>query len=287
VYVDGVELDGDSPFFVEELLPGTRVVEIRHPEFLPALAQVDVVARSTTMLDRELEAVSSGEASVDLVIDTANATVYLDGSLVGGQGATRSFAVGAGEPHTVEVYAPGYFVEVYEFDLASDARFERRVELRAVEGSIIVFSDPPGMAFLDGEERGSTEGGLNVEGLNIHQTYALEIRPSSRSFLPYEQTLVFDTYYDLRIQPRLPRRGTGRTDEPVTFGHITTGDADRWYRVLVDGRDTGLVTPITADNPLPLKAGERTVTFVRPGDRRDTRVLVAEGATLNVRIPGE
>ncbi len=287
VYVDGVELGGASPFLVAELPPGTRVVEIRHPDYLPALAQVDVVANSTTMLDRELEAVSSGHANVELTLGSVGAEVYLDGSLVGGQGAARSFEVGAGEPHTVEVYQPGHFVEVYEFDLASDARFERRVELRAVQGSVTIFSDPAGIVFLDGEEQGSTEGGLSVEGMDIMQTYALEIRPTSRSFLPYEQTLVFDTYYDLRIQPRLPRRGTGRTDEPVTFGHITTSAANRWYRVLVDGRDTGLVTPITAESPLPLKTGARTVTFVRPGDRRDTRVVVAEGEVTNVRIPGE
>ena len=287
VYVDGEQLPGTSPYTLEEVPPGTRVVEIRHEDYMPALAQVEVSANSIAMLDRELESLTVGSATVALTLSDPTAQIYLDGSLVGGQGAARSFDVGAGEPHTVEVYLAGHFVEVYDFDLGADARFERRVEFRPVQGSITVESQPEGTLFLDGEERGSTEGGLTIDGLDVHRSYALEIRPNSRSFLPYEQTLVFDPSYDLRLRPRLPRRGTGRTDEPVTFGYITTSGAERWYRVLVDGRDTGFVTPISADAALPLKTGERQITFERPGDRRDVRVTVVADQQLPVTIPGE
>jgi hypothetical protein len=47
------------------------------------------------------------------------------------------------------------------------------------------------------------------------------------------------------------------------------------------------VTPIAADGALPLKTGERVITFVRPGDRRDIRVTVAEGQVLTVTVPDE
>ena len=287
VYLDGAELEGDSPYLVGDVEPGTRVIEVRHPEYVPVLAQVDVVANAETSFDRILESLSSGEATVALTLGNPQAQVFLDGSQVGGQGASRSFAVGAGEPHTVEVYHPGYFVEVYNFDLVLDARFERQIDLRPVRGSITVDSDPVGTLFLDGVERGTTEGGLIIDNLDVHRAYALEVRPDSRSFLPYEQTLVFDPSYDVRLRPRLPRRGTTQSDAPVTYGTVTTSTADSWFRVVVDDRETGFVTPITADSPMLLKSGERLISFVRPGDRRDIRVTVEPGAELAVTIPGE
>ena len=287
VYLDGTELEGNSPYLLDDVAPGTRVIEVRHADYIPALEQVEVSANGETRFEHVLESLSSGEATVALRLSDAQAQVFLDGSQVGGQGASRSFAVGAGEPHTVEVYHPGHFVEVYEFDLVTDARFERQVDLRTVRGSITVDSDPVGTLFLDGEERGSTEGGLTIDDLDVHRAYALEVRPDSRSFLPYEQTLVFDPSYDVRLRPRLPRRGTTQADDPVTFGTVTTSASDRWYRVLVDDRETGFVTPITAEAPMLLKSGSRLITFVRPGDRRDVRVNVQAGAGLAVTIPGE
>jgi hypothetical protein len=286
VYIDGEAVVGASPFTLSDVAPGTRIVEIRHPDFMPALAQVEIEANVNTSFDRELESLNSRSATVALVLSMASADVYLDGSLVGGQGPSRSFEVGAAAPHTVEVFVPDHFVEVYEFDLGADARFERRVDMRPVRGSISVESTPVGTVFLDGQERGSTEGRLTIEGLDVHREYVLEIRPQSRSFLSHTQTVILDPP-DLLLAPRLPRRGTGRTEEAVAYGVVITSGADRWYRVLVDERDTGFVTPITADAPLLLKTGDRQLTFVRPGDRRDVRVNVLEGRELMVTVPEE
>ena len=53
----------------------------------------------------------------------------------------------------------------------------------------------------------------------------------------------------------------------------------------MDGRDTGLVTPIDASAPLALKSGDRAISFVRADERRDVRVRLEPGATLHVQIP--
>ena len=286
VSVDGVRQEGTPPIRVEGLEPGRRLVEVRHPDFQPILAEVDIVAGATTDLNRTLEAVVARDGHVALSLSDSAAQVYLDGGVVGGQGASRSFPVSAGESHVVEVVQPGHFVERYEVEVPEGGRFERTVSMRPVVGNITVRSDPGGEVFLDGVAHGdTTDGVVTIPELDVRQTYALEIRPSSPSFRQYTTTVVFDTYYDLQLRPRLARRGTPVNDEDVTFGYLATGAADRWYQVLVDGRDTGLVTPISESAPLALKTGDRTISFVRPGDSREVRVQVREGQTLTVQIP--
>lgn len=287
VYLDGEPHAGAMPIRIEGVAAGSHLLELRHPDHEPVLAEVEVVAETVTNFSRELVPVSAGVGTVGLSISEPNASVFVDGAVVGGQGANRTFEVSAGEPHVVEVYAPGFFVEEYELQLNAEGRFDRTVELRPVVASITIGSQPAGDVFLDGEARGSTDDRLTISGLDVRNPIALEIRPRSRSFRPYETTVVFDTYYDLRLHPLLPRRGTEQTDDAPAFGFMATAEGEDWYRVFVDGRDTGLVTPIPEDQPLALKAGERTISFVRPHDRRDARILIADGETMVVNIPGE
>ncbi len=286
VFLDGVQQEPTLPLRIDGIEPGTHRIQVRHPDYQPVDAPIIVAAGSVTEFTRALVPLSAGTASVSLELENHLAEVFVDGRIVGGQGGTRHFSVSAGEPHLVEVHVPGHFVETYDFELGPDAAFSRIVTLRPVEGSMTIGSSPAGDVYLDGEERGNTEDRLTISGLDPRGAYQLEIRPDSRSFRQYEQTIVFDTYYDLRIHPRLPRRGTGSQDEPVEFGLLTTGSANRWYRVFVDGRDTGLTTPIPPEAPLALKAGERRVSFVRATGRRDTTVTVKAGETIFVPIPG-
>ena len=118
------------------------------------------------------------------------------------------------------------------------------------------------------------------------ETYELEIRPPSRSFRPYRSTVGFDTYYDLQIRPRLERVGSPASEDADAWGRLTTGARpEGWYRVRVDGRETGLITPITEAQALPLKAGARTVSFARPGEVIEVPIEIIAGETTNVDIP--
>ncbi|MCB9506047.1 MAG: serine/threonine protein kinase [Myxococcales bacterium] len=286
VFLDGVRVEGPLPARIEHLSAAPRIVEIRHAGYEPIVEQVEVGERSVTEFHRRLVSAQTAQADLILHLPDAGAQVYLDGTLVGGQGDTRTLPVTAGTPHEIEVFRPGHFVETLSLQATPNARYERTVELRAVEGTVSVASDPPGTVLVDGVERGGPGGPVVVSGLDVRRPYRVEVRPPTPSFRPYTQTVVFDTYYDLRLRPRLARLGTTETEAPVPFGYITVAATDTWYRVFVDGRDTGLVTPIQPDAPLALKAGDRTVSFVRSGDRRDVRVHIDDAQTLAVRVPG-
>lgn len=286
VFLNSQALAGVSPFIVEDVPPGTAYVELRREGYLTVLEPVELTAGASMRFVRTLTpAATDGRVALDLSDPLAQ--VYLNGSLVGGQGARRTFSASARTPHVVEVYRPGHFVETWEFTLDGGAEFARTANLRPVSGSIRIDPEPDGLVLIDGVERGAT-GEVSVDGLDVRRPWTIEIRPSSPGYVPMTTTTVFDTYYDIRMQPRLRRIGETGSDDAAEFGWLTTGEAESWMRVLVDGRDTGLITPIAPDGEIPglaLKVGTRRVTFSRAGQERTVEVVIAAGQNVHVVPP--
>jgi serine/threonine protein kinase len=285
VSLNGEPVEGHPPLTLRGLPAGPIVVQIDAPGFQSVLEPIELQAGITSAFRRTLAPIPQDGTVRIQIPDDPEAAVYLDGVLVGGNGAEREFTASSGDRHVVEVYLPGHFVESYEFTLGSAEEFRRTVELRAVIGTLRVSSTPDGDVLLDGEERGNTSERLVIEGLDVATVYELQIRPSVAGFRELSQHVVFDTYYDLRLSPRLPRVGATGTESDTAWGFITTDDSDRWYRVFVDGRDTGFITPITQERPLPLKTGERRIRFVRAGEERETTIVVQPEQTFAVAIP--
>jgi hypothetical protein len=284
VSVNGVTQAGSPPLTIRDIPPGEVLVTLSHPDFEPVTERATVRAGGTLAIDNRLAPLPR-EATIQLTLDSAAAQVYLDGELLPGSGTQREFAASSGAPHAIEVYQPGFFVETYQFSLRPSEAFSRDIVLRPVAASLTLRSVPAGTLFVDGEEKGATTDWLTVDALEVDKTYEIEIRPTAPGYRPFTQTLVFDTYYQPRNSVVLRRIGDTATEVATEWGNLTTGAADRWYRVFVDGRDTGLTSPITPERPLPLKAGERTIRFVRAGDERSITVQVVNGQTLHVEIP--
>jgi serine/threonine protein kinase len=284
VSVNGVTQSGSPPLVIEDIPPGEVLVTLSHPDYVPVTERATVQAGGTLAIERRLAPLPR-EATIQLTLDSADAQVYLDGELLPGSGTQREFAAASGAPHSVEVYRPGFFVETYQFSLRPSEAFNRDIVLRPVTASLTLRSVPAGTLFVNGEEKGSTTDWFTVDSLDVDRTYEIEIRPDAPGYRPFTQTLVFDTYYQPRNSVVLRRIGDNSAEVVTEWGNLSTGAADRWYRVFVDGRDTGLVTPITPERPLPLKAGERTIRFVRANDERSVTVQVVNGQTLHVDIP--
>ncbi len=284
VVLGDVTVEGDAPLVVRSVPGGRQMVEIRRDGYVPLVREIDVSA-GQRVFALQLEA-EEGEGRLVLQLEPDSARVYVDGSLVGGQGARREISTAGGEAHTVEVMADGYFVEELELTPDVGATLRRDVQLRPVRGTLSVGSEPAGELFVNGVSHGSTEGGVTVTDLDPASVLDLEVRPATAGFRPWSQAVVFDTFYDLRMHPRLPRLGSSESGTMVVpYGFLAVGDADRWYRVFVDGRDTGLLTPIDETRPLPLRAGDRTVSFVRADERVDVEVTIVAGEVLNVPFP--
>jgi serine/threonine protein kinase len=285
VSINGQLQTGTPPMTIEGLPPGTLVLQLSAPGYQSFVTPVDLQAGQTASITHTLAPIPRDGTVFIQLGETPDAAVYLDGVLVGGEGSAREFTASSGDRHIVEVYKAGFFVDAYEFTLGSAEEFRRTVELRPVLGTLRISSTPAGEVLINGEPRGSTSDRLVIEGLDVATVHELLIRPSSPGFRELTQYVVFDTHYDLRLSPRLPRVGANVAETDVVWGFITTSDSERWYRVFVDGRDSGFTTPITADRPLPLKSGERRIRFVRAGVERETTIVIQEGQTFNVTIP--
>jgi len=293
VRLDGELIPGALPLEIPDVLPGSHFVEFRHPDYETLVETVEIPEGGVIDYRATLSELG-GDGTVVFNLDEPTAQLYLDGQLIGGQGDRRSFSATARERHVVEVLLPGHFVEVYEFEVPIGGTFERDVEFRPVVGRITVGSQPGGTATLDGEEIGSTDDRPTVEDLPVDGVFELVIQPETPGYRTLHQTVIFDTYYDLTLQPRLPRLGA---DPPadLEYGYLATGDASTWYRVLIDGRETGLVTPIGPPDGeevgedtlpgLPLRTGSRTITFARGGQERNVSVSIVAGETLRVNVP--
>jgi hypothetical protein len=61
-----------------------------------------------------------------------------------------------------------------------------------------------------------------------------------------------------------------------TLGYFTA-DTTPWARVLIDGRDTGITTPIAASGKISLRPGTYTVTFVVGKQRFDYPLRILPG----------
>lgn len=285
VSINGEVQPGTPPMTIDGLTPGTVVLQLSAPGYQSYVTPVELQAGQTAAITHTLAPVPRDGTVFIQLGEHEDAAVYLDGVLVGGEGAAREFTASSGDRHVVEVYKEGFFVDSYEFTLGSAEEFRRTVELRPVIGTLRISSTPAGEVLINGEPRGTTNDRLVIENLDVATVHELLIRPASPGFRELTQHVVFDTHYDLRLSPRLPRVGATVAETDVAWGFITTSDSERWYRVFVDGRDSGFITPITAERPLPLKSGERRIRFVRAGVERETTIVIQDGQTFNVTIP--
>jgi hypothetical protein len=75
----------------------------------------------------------------------------------------------------------------------------------------------------------------------------------------------------------LPRKKLEAPPSGAAVGYLVTNSDPPAARVLVDGRDTGQVTPVSPANKIPLTVGRHTVTFQLGKQRFDYPVEIREG----------
>lgn len=286
VLLSGQPLTGPQPMVAERLRPGSYMLEIRHPDFEAWMEEVVVERGGVVRLERELEPRRGIEVPLVLEVEPQDVTVFLNGELVEGEGAMRALTLRTVEEAVVEVAKAGYLTEVLRYDLRSREPVIESVRLREAVGTVTVRSQPPGVVFINGEERGVSSSPLQVGGLALHRPHQLEIRATSASYRDFSQTVVFDTSPEVQIFPRL-RRITEAPDNPTegAFGTLVVPDVEERWRVLVDDRDLGLVTPITEENGLALRPGERRITFQRGLEERSATAEVVAGEVLELSLP--
>jgi hypothetical protein len=206
------------------------------------------------------------------------ATVFLDGQDQGVvDGDSLTLTVVAGD-HQVRVVRDGV------------PPCERRISVDAKEVEVVScpFTEPP------------ARGQLVLDGIGDADTVFLDDEEISREAAREPIQLVPDTPHDvvvkrgdlrifelrgIRVSSGKVMRKSIARDGARTAGDVgyLIADTTPPARVLVDGVDTGLTTPITAREKLPLSPGKHEVTFVVGSRSTRVEVNITAGKDRSVR----
>ena len=278
IFVDGRLVGTETPLVARDLDAGGHRLEVRHAAYETHHQTIVVEGGRAVQLELALIALTQGPAHLLLEIDPPDAEVWVDGRFVAGGGSRRRLSLSGRERHLVEVRRAGYYVAERWVRLEHDQRDVLSLALERVVGRLVLRSEPPGSAIVDGVPRGTTEVGLEIDDLDPTVPHHLRIEPATPGFRVYESRLVFDGVGALHLYPTLPRIGDTPSTAEAAIGFLAVATGDRWFRLLVDGHETGLTTPVTPDAPLALRAGVREVTLVRGQEQHVMTVDVAVGS---------
>lgn len=280
VFLDGALVSESSPVVLRSIQPGNHWIEVRHPDFEAVTQEVSVSAGSAPRLQVRLEPLPNDPGSIVLRVTPPDAEVWLNGDFLGRELA--EFELTSRQVHLIEVVDDGYFVSERRVTLSPAEQRTLDVELVAVSGTLEVTTNTESTVFVDDQVLDAPEGAPALAELDPHVAHRLRVEPLSAGFRPVERTVVFEAVTHLTEMVRLRRFGEPAREDAPDVGFLAVATPDDWYRVMLDGRDTGLTTPISTEQPMALRIGDRRVSLVRGDDRYDILIPVYPGQTTVV-----
>lgn len=275
-----VLLNGDliatrTPFTKADLSPGAYTVELKHPDYKPTVRRVTVAAGETQDVSVELEARPVGKGTITLTVRPPRAVVYVDGEpLKAVNTGKRTITLDDRREHLIEARLVGHYVAETRIELTDGQKVTKTLELRKIRGEIDLKSKPGGKVFLNGAAVGRTPTVLkDLDPFRVHE---LQVRAPGHQV--WSKKVLFHRSYKKAYSARL-KRGTGTIADETRFGALSIDSGLAWWRVHVNGWDTGMTTPVTEKQPLTLPVGSHTISFVRGNDTHNFQVEVKAGTT--------
>ncbi len=270
-------------------LPASAAVRSTLTRLLLPVSIAGVVALGAVALLDDTAGPATGDATVGdpvvtLQISPPSAQVFVQGKRMFGAGSSQSFRIPPTGLAIVDLFAPGHAPRRLELDPATLKGLPIDVALLPTSARLVVTADADAHLTIDGSGIADGSGSWTIEGLDPYRPHELLLTPQGAGLLPLNRRVIFDGFSEQRLQLRLPR--VGSEPEPAApIGWLTTDKSDGPYRLLIDGRDVGLSAPISSDRPLPLKPGQRRITFVRGPHRKALLVTIVDGQTAFLHLP--
>lgn len=287
VFLDGRLVETSSPTILRNIPSGPHEIEVRHESYETYIGEVLLESGTAPTIAIELSALPTDPGWLRITVDPRDAQVWLDGTQIQLDDSDTVLEVESREPHLLEARKPGFFVAEQTLWLVAGEERTADIQLVPVEATLVLASDPPGIAYLDDVEIGTTEHGLVATRIDPHIPHSLRIEPAEPGFLFHESTILFEAVTELTRYAALRRLGETPAVDQVRVGYLAIETPNNWYRVLLDGRDTGLTTPITAGEPLALRAGDRRIGLVRGAQQFDLLVPVTADQITAVNCGSE
>lgn len=273
VFLDGALVETATPAALRDVPSGEHTIEIRHEDYETYLETVLVEPGMAPKIEAELLRLPTGPGELALTVIPSDAEVWLDGRLL--EDSDSVVEITSRTNHTVEVRRDGYFVLEHHLTILPGESRTLDAELMPTTAQLSLESVPPGRVFLDDVELGSTEDPLLLQDLDPYSPHRLRIEPIQLGYRVYETTLLLEAITESTRIARLTRVGEEAAERDFEVGFVTVTTPDDWFRVFLDGRDTGLTTPIEGTSPLALRTGDRRISLVRREHQVDLLVPVS------------
>ena len=314
VFVDGQErgrIEPGTAFLLKDLVKGQHLIMVRADEG-EAQQVVEVGAGEMMPLAVQLSASNTGGAApstnqgsgvLRLRLPADGALVSINGRLINEKDIIKGYLVPAGVAQEVTVKKAGKRPESFSVTLEPGQEYDRAVELREGRGRLIINTRPAGAEVqVNGRSYGKSP--VNVEDLDPIKAVKIVIK--KRGFATINRLHSFGDTFDQTLDIDLA--GGGKDEErsssssssspssapasspPPASAAASSGDKEGYLiansrpyaKVIIDGKDSGKVTPIAPRDRIPLKPGKHVVTFLTSDKRASFDVVVKAGEEVKL-----
>jgi hypothetical protein len=264
----GVVEDG-AAFTLESLHPGEYEVMVRRPGAPDCVQSVDLRAKRIEVVQCRLTSVSRQAQLVLEGIDEG-ARVFVDRQEISAAATREPLLLDPGQPHEILVERAGAEPASIPVTLAPGERVTRQVPPPRPKRSAVRTSRPSPQAAPRPPQSprvrtpAPTPGPKTVAPVAVVATERAESPPDG-----------VDAAEDKEAASTAP-----------TVGYLVAWTTP-WARVLIDGQDTGVMTPIAPRAKIPLTPGKHIVAFVVGVERFQFPVVIEPGQVvkLNKNLP--
>lgn len=244
VYLDGNKQTGTTPLFIQDVIEGLHVVEVRKEPAVPWKQTVQVIAGQQAKVRGELKSTIGGQGgTIRVLSDVAGADVFLDGTPMGKVPVDIKDVKG-GE-HVLEVKSPGYQTHEERVTINAGQSMVLKLDLNAEAGTgdkgtlKVVSAVPDADVYIDGAGVGKVP---QEKSVSRGDHFVMVKLPGYKTF---EQKVRLETGQTLTVSAELK-----------AVGRIRVISEPPGAEVLINGLPQGVT-------PLDLNEVEVGTTIVR------------------------
>ncbi len=159
-------------------------------------------------------------------------------------------------------------------------------QVSSADRVLIIQSSPPGAKILiNGKPKGTTPNSI----LKMDASKSILVTLEKRGYKKFNRKIEAGTQGTIDIQARLVRlsrhkskKRSHKKSRPKGSGWLVA-NTNPWAKVIIDGRDTGLWTPVVGKNKIKLRAGKHILVF-KTKDGRKTRLKITIHANKTTKV---
>jgi serine/threonine protein kinase len=253
---------------------------------------------------------AKGIGKLQLKISAEGATVSIDGNELADGSWKEPIALRAETPHEIKVTKPAREDVVFQVTLKPGETLDKEIDLLPAYGKIKITSDPVGAeCSVNGKRAGVTP--LDIGDLDPGKQARVVLR--MKGYGTVTKYVSFDKNTQQTVDAKLapgaegppedsgatkvaeakPEKGTDKSSKPpkLVAEELKTGgnepgfliaNTQPWAKVIIDGKDTGKMTPIAPRSKISLKPGKHIITFVADGKKFNFDIVIKPGEDLRL-----